>query len=435
MPALAVLCAAQFVVVLDVTIVAVALPAIQRDLGFSAAGLQWVVTAYTLVFAGLLIAAGRAADLHGRRRAFMAGLGLFAAASLACGVARAPGVLVAARAVQGLGAAAVAPAALATITATVPDGPVRQRALGAWTAAAAGGGATGWLLGGVLTEHVGWPAVFLVNVPIGALGVALAPLVVAETRAGARRRRLDVPGALTVTLALALLVLGLTAPAPPIAAGALALALALLVAFARIEARAADPLLPPHLLRCARLTAANLVAAALTAATTPPLFLCVLEIQHRLGSSPTRTGLLFVPVNLSVIAGSLVGPRAVRVAGARAAMAAGLALVAAGALWLIGGGGSLARFLPAFVAMGLGLGCASVASTAVGTTAAGPAREGVASGLLTTAAQVGTVVGLAALVGLATAAGERAAFVAAALVAGAGAAAALALVRPRQASS
>jgi MFS family permease len=435
MPALAVLCAAQFVVVLDVTIVAVALPAIQRDLGFSAAGLQWVVTAYTLVFAGLLIAAGRAADLHGRRRAFMAGLGLFAAASLACGLARAPGVLVAARAVQGLGAAAVAPAALATITATVPDGPVRQRALGVWTAAAAGGGATGWLLGGVLTEHVGWPAVFLVNVPIGALGVALAPLVVPETRAPGRRRRLDVPGALTVTVALAVLVLGLTAPAPRVAAGALVLAAALLVAFARIETRAADPLLPAHLLRCAPLTAANLVAAALTAATTPPLFLCVLEIQHRLGGSPTHTGLLFVPVNLSVIAGSLLGPRAVRAAGARAAMAAGLALVAAGALWLLGGGGSLARFLPAFVAMGLGLGCASVASTAVGTAAAGQAREGVASGLLTTAAQVGTVVGLAALVGLATAAGDRAAFVAAAVVAGAGAGAALGLVRPGQASS
>ena len=437
MPVLAVLCAAQFVVVLDVTIVAVALPAIQRDLGFSAAGLQWVVTAYTLVFAGLLIAAGRAADLHGRRRAFMAGLGLFAGASLACGLARAPGVLVAARAVQGLGAAAVAPAALATITATVPDGPARQRALGVWTAAAAGGGAAGWLLGGVLTEHVGWPAVFLVNVPIGALGVALAPVVVPETCGPAKRASLDVPGALTVTGALALLVLGLTAPAPGVAAGALAAALALLVAFARIEAGAADPLLPPRLLRCARLTAANLVAAALTAATTPPLFLCVLELQHRLGASPTRTGLLFVPVNLAVIAGSLLGPRAVRAAGARAAMAAGLGLVAAGALWLLGGGGgSLARFLPAFAAMGLGLGCASVGSTAMGTAAAGPAREGVASGLLTTAAQVGTVVGLAALVGLATAAGERAAFVAAALVAGAGALAALTLVRgPRQASS
>jgi predicted MFS family arabinose efflux permease len=230
-------------------------------------------------------------------------------------------------------------------------------------------------------------------------------------------------------------VLGLTAPAPGVAAGPLAAAVALLVAFARIEARAADPLLPPRLLRCARLTAANLVAAALTAATTPPLFLCVLEIQQRLGGSPTRTGLLFVPVNLAVIAGSLLGPRAVRAAGARAAMAAGLALVAAGALWLLAGGGSLARFLPAFVAMGLGLGCASVASTAVGTATAGPAREGVASGLLTTAAQVGTVVGLAALVGLATAAGERAAFVAAALVAAAGAVAALVLVRPRQTSS
>src|ERR687886_95748 len=167
MPVLAVLCAAQFVVVLDVTIVAVALPAIQRDLGFSAAGLQWVVTAYTLVFAGLLIAAGRAADLHGRRRAFMAGLGLFAAASLACGLARSPGVLVAARAVQGLGAAAASPAALALLGRTFADGAERTKAVAAWTAAAAGGGALGWVLGGLLAGGPGWPWVFLVNLGPG----------------------------------------------------------------------------------------------------------------------------------------------------------------------------------------------------------------------------------------------------------------------------
>src|SRR6201989_214374 len=175
---IALLCVAQFVVVLDATIVAIALPAIQRSLHVATADLQWVVSAYTLAFAGFLVLAGRLADLHGRRRVFIAGLALFAGASLACGVSRAPGLRVAARALQGLGAAAVAPAALAAITAAVPDGPDRRRALGVWTAAAAGGGAAGWVLGGVLTEQAGWPWVFLVNVPVGAAAVGLAPLLV-----------------------------------------------------------------------------------------------------------------------------------------------------------------------------------------------------------------------------------------------------------------
>ena len=183
---IALLCVAQFVVVLDATIVAIALPAIQRSLHVATADLQWVVSAYTLAFAGFLVLAGRLADLHGRRRVFMAGLALFAGASLACGLSRSPGLLVAARALQGLGAAAVAPAALAAITAAVPDGAERRRALGVWTAAAAGGGASGWLLGGVITEQAGWPWVFLVNVPIGGAAVALAPLLVPEARAGAR---------------------------------------------------------------------------------------------------------------------------------------------------------------------------------------------------------------------------------------------------------
>src|SRR4051794_8353863 len=176
----ALLCTAQFVVVLDATIVAIALPAIRDSLHMATADLQWVLSAYTLAFAGFLVLAGRLADLHGRRRVFMAGLTLFSAASLACGLSTSPAMLVAARTVQGLGAAAVAPAALAAITAAIPDGPARRRALGIWTAAAAGGGAAGWVLGGVLTEQAGWPWVFLVNVPVGAAGggpaaVALAP--------------------------------------------------------------------------------------------------------------------------------------------------------------------------------------------------------------------------------------------------------------------
>jgi MFS family permease len=420
----ALLCTAQFVVVLDATIVAIALPAIQRSLHVASADLQWVLSAYTLAFAGCLVLAGRLADLHGRRRVFVAGLAVFSAASLVCGLSRSAAVLIAARTVQGLGAAAVAPAALAAITAAIPDGPERRRALGVWTAAAAGGGAAGWVLGGVLTERAGWPWVFLVNVPVGVAAIALAPLLVPETRASGPRRRLDVAGAATITAALALIVFGLTRGAiAGVGAG-----LVLLGLFVRIEARAADPLLPAALLRADGLAGANVVAAAITASTSGSMLLCVLELQGERGLSPLHTGMLFAPFNLAVITGSLAGPRVARALGPGPAMAAGLAGVAAGALGLLavaGGRGEPAEFLPAFVAMGVSLGCASVASTAAGTAAAGGAREGVASALLNTAAQVGAALGIAVLVGLAAAAGQGAAFAAAAAVALAGAATAL----------
>jgi len=430
---IALLCVAQFVVVLDATIVAIALPAIQRTLHVATADLQWIVSAYTLAFAGFLVLAGRLADLHGRRRVFMAGLALFAGASLACGLSRSLGVLVAARALQGLGAAAVAPAALAAITAAVPDGAERRRALGVWTAAAAGGGASGWLLGGVITEQAGWPWVFLVNVPIGAAAVALAPLLVPETRARDEGRRLDVAGAATLTTGLALVVLGLTRAQTdgvrsPLAAGGLAAGALLLALFARIEARAADPLLPASLLRADGLAGANLAAAALTASTTPPLLLCVLALQGVQGRSALETGALFAPFNLAVISGSLLGPRVVRALGTRTAMALGLGGIAAGVLGMLASGGARAApaaLVPAFVVMGVSLGCASVASTTAGTAAADRAREGVASALLNTAAQVGTALGVAVLLSVAAVAGSPAAFAGAIAVALAGAAVAL----------
>jgi EmrB/QacA subfamily drug resistance transporter len=413
----ALLCTAQFVIVLDVTIVAVALPAIRDGLGFGLADLQWVITAYTLVFAGFLVLAGRLADLHGRRRVFLAGLALFSVASLACGLSGSPAALIAARAVQGLGAAAVAPAALATLTATIPDGPARRRALGWWTAAAAGGGAAGWVLGGVLTEQFGWEWVFLVNVPVGAVALALAPAVVPETRAEGASRRLDLRGALAITAALALLVLGLTraetaGAGSPLVLGAVAGGLALAALFVRIEARAPDPLLPAALLRAEGLAGANLVAATLAATTSGALLLVMLGLQGPGGRSPAETGALFAPFNVAVIGGSLLGGRMAHTLGARRAMAAGLGAVGAGAAWLAvvaGGDAPALAVLPAFAAMGAGLGVASVASTAAGTAAAGRAREGVASGLLNTAAQVGTALGVAAVLGLAAAAGEPAA--------------------------
>jgi MFS family permease len=379
---LALLCVAQFVVVLDVTIVAIALPVIRRDLGFEAAGLQWVISAYTLTFGGGLLLAGRVADLYGRRRAFRIGLLVFAAASAACALAPSAGALIAARAVQGTGAALVAPSALALLVAAEPEGPRRSRALAVWTAAAAGGGASGWVLGGVISSGPGWEWVFAVNVPIGLAGAALAGRLLQETRGGAEGRPgLDLPGAAALTLGLAALLFGLSRTeqgvsplaVAPLAAGALLLAL-----FARIQRRSPHPLVPPGSLREPGLARGALVALALTGTTSPAMFLAVLQAD-------SGNGLLFAPFNLAVIAGSLASPRVPR------AMPAGLAAIALGAVLLAAG----AELTVAFVVMGAGLGVASVASTQAGM---GQDGTGLASGLLNTAAQLGTAIGLAVIV-------------------------------------
>jgi MFS family permease len=405
MPVLVLLCTAQFMVVLDVTIVAVALPAIRRDLALDAASLQWIVTAYTIAFGGLLIPAGRAADALGRRRVLMAGLALFTGASLACGLAGSAALLIAARAVQGAGAAMVAPAALALLTAAFGDEPARGRALAAWTAAAAGGGAAGWVLGGVLADGPGWEWVFLANVPVGAAALAASRLLLADSR-DVRPGPLDLPGGLALTATLALLVLGLArTDARAIAAAALAAA-----AFAAVERRAMRPLLPARLLRPGFATAGG-SALALTAATSPAMLLAVLYQQEQLGRTALETGLGCAPLNLAVIAGSALGPRAVARAGERRAMAAGLSGIAAGAAGLAAAvlaHGGIGALLPAFVAMGAGLGCASVASTAAGTAAVGDEDQGIAGGVLNAAAQIGTAIGFAALVSAAAAAGTAA---------------------------
>jgi MFS family permease len=409
--ALVLLCTAQFVVVLDATIVAVALPAIRRSLGFDAAGLQWVLTAYALTFGGLLVAAGRAADLFGRRRLFRAGLVVFGSASLACGLAPSGAALVAARALQGIGAAIEAPAAFALMAATFPEPEARRRAVAWWTAAAAGGGASGWLIGGVLVEALGWPAVFLVNLPLCAAGVVVAPYLLAESRADGARERIDLAGAVAVTAGLALLLHGLTrvdaaGAAASLAGGALALA-----AFARIERRAEGPILPGWTLRRPGFAAANGVAVALCATTTPAMFLAVLYQQDVLHRPPLEAGLWCAPFNLAVIAGSLLRPRR----SARAVMAGGLVTVAAGALAL--STLSPAALPAAFVLMGTGLGWASVASTASGTAALPDGAQGIASGVLTAAAQIGSAIGLALLVTLAGPVGYRGAFAVAAAAA------------------
>ncbi len=414
-PALGLLCVAQFMVVLDATIVAVALPEIQSALGFSQAGLQWVISAYTLAFGGFLLLAGRAADLWGRRRMFVVGLAVFSGASLACGLAVSPLSLVLGRIAQGLGAAIVAPSALSSLTAAFPEGEGRGRALGVWTAAAAGGGATGWLLGGLLTGGLGWEWVFFVNLPVGVAGMALAPVLVSESRDETAPPRLDVAGAVSVTAGLTLLVYGITRVeeaglATPVTLISLASSGVLLALFVAVERWVRNPLVPLGVFRSRPLLGANLVALVLTAATTPPMLLCTLYVQQVLGYPPAEAGLVFPPFNLAVIVGSLLGPRLVARAGPRITMVCGLLAIAAGAGCFPGisphGGGYLFYLIPGFVLMGSGLGCASVASTASGTAAADGGLQGLASGLLNSAAQIGTVLGLAVLIPLSAARSE-----------------------------
>jgi len=412
-PAIALVCIAQFVLVLDVTVVTSALPALGRELGLAADDLQWVVTAYVLAFGGFLVAGGRAADLIGARRAFTVGLAGFAATSLACGLAPTGWVLIAARVLQGLAAALLTPAALALLNAVTEPGEARRRAVGIWTAAAAGGGASGWVLGGLLTEYAGWRWVFLVNVPVGVAGLAAVAFVLPRVAADAHRR-LDLLGAAGLTAGLSLVVYGLseaTAAAPNLLlVAAVLLAGGLLIGGTlAYERRVAAPLLPPGLLRTPTVRGANLLAAALTASTSPAMFLAVLYVQEVLALSPGRAAWLFPALNLTVIAGSLAGPALIGRLGPRRSAIGGLVLIAAGSLLLTlvpPSGLPVVRLVAAFGLMGLGLGVASVASTAVGTAAVEPADRGVSGGVLNSAAQLGTALGLAVLIPLATRAGD-----------------------------
>ena len=408
--ALALLCVAQFVDVLDVNAVVVALHSIGEDLGFSRAGLQWVVSAYVLFFAGFLLLSGRVADLWGRRRTFVAGLALFTAASLFCGFSVSPGMLVASRALQGLGAAITAPAALSIITTIFEEGPERDRAVAAWTAVAAGGGAAGLLLGGLITDSLGWAWIFFVNVPVGVVGISLSYALLPESRDLSASRGLDLLGAGTVTAGLVLLVLGLTrieetGLGSPSTLVTLGLAAASFGAFVLVERRAAEPLVPLGLFRLRGLVGAALVAFALTAATAPVSVLVTLYLQSALGYSASFAGLAGLPLSLCVIVGSVLGGRISGQVGGRATMALGLAVVAAAALVTAGitAEGGVGYVLGGAALSGLGLGCASVASTARGTSAVERGDRGLASGFMNTSAQVGTALGLAALISLASA--------------------------------
>src|SRR5579884_449314 len=402
--ALVLLCLAQFMVVFDIQVVAIALPAIQRDFAISQINLQWVINAYVLLFGGLLLLAGRAADLIGRRRLFISGLLLFALAALGSGVTRSEPWLIATRALQGLGAACISPAALALLTSLFPAGPERNRALGWWGAAAPLGGVSGLLLGGLLTSGPGWPWVFFINVPIGLLGAVLAPLVLLESRAPGVAR-LDISGAMTGTAGLAAFIYGLTqlqawGTSAPQAIGTLALALALLVAFVVIERRVRDPLVPFGIFRLRPLTGALLISLLLTFITSPPLFFGTLYLQQVTGTSPFLTSLAFLPESLSIAVCSVLGARLTTRLGTRWSMTIGMsALIISQVLLaqLSVSQGYWLALLPGLLVLGFGLGIASIAATSAGMAQVKAAEQGLVAGLLNTAAQLGTALGLALL--------------------------------------
>ena len=408
---LVIACAAQSMVVLDVSIVNVALPDIRLALGLGPAAQQWIVNAYTLGFAGLLLLGGRAADLVGARRAFLAGLGTFTAASLACGLATGGGTLIAARAVQGVGGAVLAPATLTLIMTTFTEPAARTRAMGAWSAVIAVGGAAGAVLGGVLTQYAGWRWVFFVNVPIGAalLAAALLHVPAGQGRPGGLRR-LDLPGALAVTGGLTALVYGtVSAEAHSWGAvrvwAALAAGAALLAAFVVIEAKVAAPLVPLAILRRRTLALADLVVFGLGAAMFSMWFLLSLHMQQVLGYSALETGLAFLPGCVAIVAGARIATRLVQRSGPRPPLVAGLALSTAGFGWLsriTADGTFAAGILGPFVLCTLGLGLALLPVTAAATAGTPPAESGLASGLVNASRQVGGALGLAVLATIAS---------------------------------
>ncbi|GCE07292.1 MFS transporter [Dictyobacter aurantiacus] len=402
--ALVLLCVAQFMVVLDVQVIVIALPAIQRQFAITQTDLQWIITAYVLLFGGLLMLAGRAADLFGRRRFFITGLLLFSFASLGCGLARSETWLIAARALQGLGAACISPSALAQLTSIFPAGPERNRALGWWGAAAPLGGVSGLLLGGLLTSGPGWPWVFFINVPLGLVGATLSPFILRESRAPGAAR-LDIAGALTGTVGLAALIFGLTQMqslgigAPPTLL-ALALALIFLLAFAFIERRVHAPLVPFAIFRRRTLTVSILVSLLLTFLTSPPSFFATLYLQQIVGASPFLTGLAFLPESLCIAVCSVIGARLTTRLGTRRSMVIGMGALLLSMLLLTTlslGDGYLHALLPGFIVLGFGLGVGSVAATSAGMARIDDTEQGLVAGLLNTAAQLGTVLGLALL--------------------------------------
>jgi EmrB/QacA subfamily drug resistance transporter len=400
--ALAVVCAAFFMTVLDVSIVNVALPSIGRGLHFSADDLQWVITAYAITFGGFLMLGGRAADLFGRRRVFVIGVVVFTIASFFCGLAWSEGVLIASRAVQGLGAAIISPAALAIVMTTFEEGAERNKALGIWGAIGGGGAAVGVLAGGVLTKYFGWEWIFFVNVPVGALALGLTPRFVRESRAE-RDSSPDVLGAVAVTSGLALLVYAVsTAPTHHWGSATTLLLLAasvvLLVGFLVIEARAKDPLMPFHIFRIRTVAGANISALLLGASLFANFFLLTLYVQDVLGWSALKTGLTFIATAGSAVLWAGVAQALVTRFGAKPIMTIGFAGMIAGMLWYTQipvHGSYWSDLLPGYLIVGFAIPFAFIPVSIAALAGVEYQEAGLASGIFNTAQQIGGAIGVA----------------------------------------
>jgi EmrB/QacA subfamily drug resistance transporter len=408
--ALALLVAAQFMVVLDISIVNVALATIKTDLHFSNASLQWVVTAYAITFGGFLLLGGRVADVLGRRRVFVAGIALFTVASALCGLAWDETSLVVFRAVQGLGGALFAPAGLSLLMTTFREGRERNRALGIWGSASGSGAAVGVLLGGVLTSYLSWPWVFYLNVPVGLALVLLAPRHLEESRGEGAGRHFDLAGATTVTGTLMLLVYALTHATQhgwgtPATIALLSASAALFAAFVAVERRAASPLLPFHVFRGNTLGIANVITAIIASIAFSQFFLLTLYLQQVLHYSAAKSGLAFAAIAGTVVVTSNVAQRIVTRFGARRVLAGGL-LASASAQALLTrlpvDGHYVTNLLPSFILTGIGLGVGFVAVTIGALSGVEPRHAGIASGLVNTSRQIGGAVGLAAITTVAT---------------------------------
>ena len=403
--ALALIVTAQFMVILDVAIVNVALPSIRNDLGFSATGLQWVITAYAIFFGGTLLLGGRLADLLGRRRMFIAGLALFSASSLLSGFAWSSGSLVAFRALQGLGGALLAPAALSLLMTTFAEGRERNRALGIYGAASGSGAAAGVLLGGVLTSYFGWSWIFFINVPVGVAAIALTPFLLRDSRADLPHRHFDLAGAATVTSGLMLLVYALTRAttdgwSSPVTLGLLGGAAALIAAFIGIESRSHAPLLPLRIFRLRALSAANATMALVGAVTFSEFYVLTLYVQDVLHYSAVQSGVAFVAFALSVVVTSNLAQAVVGRVGVRTTLMTGLTLATISLALLTRvpvDGAYFSDLFPAFVLGGAGLGFSFVPVTIASLAGVERADAGVASGLVNTSRQIGGAVGLAAI--------------------------------------
>ncbi len=402
---LALLCAAQFMVVLDATIVLVALPSIGGALKFAPQDLSWVVTAYTLFFGGFLLLGGRAADLFGRRRLFRVGLAIFAFGSLLCALSPSSGLLVAARALQGFGAAMVSPAALAILMTLFGEGEARNRALGVWGALGAVGAAAGLLLGGILTTWLGWQSIFFVNVPIGIVVLALTPRLLPQSEIADGVPDFDFPGAVTLTAGLVLLVYAIVGISSngwlsATTLGFCGIAIALLAAFVVIESRAKNPLVRLTIFQMRSLTFANLISLILSATQGAMFFLLTLYMQDILRYSPLRTGFALLPVAIGVTVFSNLASRLVARFGIKPLMIIGLITFgfALALLVRLPVDGVYSRdLLPTFLIASVGMGCSFVAIT-IGAFAGVPDQDaGLASGLINTTQQFGSALGIAIL--------------------------------------